>query len=934
MFISDVDEEIMPLWAPPTPPQDDNDVYIDQSLLFLYEPNVMSESQLPPVHIRKEHKKPRIETVTTRKQKQRKEEPPRVPRSLFDRPTAIQQKLRREAKMQKLKGLVKPFRPTAPLMPNKTVMEPPDQDIPEWLINEDWSLLQSVQSLLNLPLNLQVVSPAVTINWDLVADVVNSGSRVYRTPKMCKYQYENVIIPREEGRILYDVSPRKQKKNKGLYKASFQSKNNRPMRTSNLFLQKGNADIKMLYSSRFDLVKAVSNKRTPTLKQTLANPTLRNPKHAAVLEENGITYDQPLNPLQVATNRAERIAREKKQSQAAAQQAAEQLAARTQAAAAAAQAANATVGAAVSAPTIAQAVQAQQLQPLVTGATTVMQSGAVQKLGQNVTAVSIARTISSTGNIIVNTPITSNFATINKTISRAVTVSQPTSIAVTSTQNVRAARPAGTPIELTAIATPQTAQVAGQTRATLQTGATTTLTPQRIATFTGLPTTVQQQLAQAAIAKGLSPQQINMLRQQSIVRHPTPQLRQQKYSLAVSTDQIRQPIKRLPTPLAGQKVITTLQMVQGQKPGLINSDQIKQIQRQQQQQQQQRLLQQKAQGTVGSQGQITVQGTTTQMPTAQIIAQAQVQQVGVTPGTSQTPVVTLVKSTSQSSPVNISVNVGQQKHILTTRAAPFNAQQKMILTQKRTLQQHPQKGTTQLQKAQIPLLMNTSHKLGQHISGQQILQHLVKHQGGSISHIIPQTMIPVSSTGQQTQMITKVSIATTSASSQPITVSASPITVTQVPVSAAQIQAINVSTSQVTPSLIKTSVPQTATMQVRTVPSSVNVTQVKSAALTQSLVSQPIHVQTTPTMQQIQVGIQQAANVTQVPSPAATVQIQHTVPDTHISVASPSLQSAVGAQTVPQPAAVTTIVTSQSQVNQQQQPVKQYGMRTRNNPKS
>ncbi|ESO91647.1 hypothetical protein LOTGIDRAFT_122039, partial [Lottia gigantea] len=327
LFISDLDEEIMPMWAPPTPPQDDNDVYIDDSLLFLYEPNMMSESQLPPVYIRKEHKKPRIETVTmslivisARKQKQRKEEPPRVPRSLFDRPTAIQQKLRREAKMQKLKqGLVKPFRPSQPLLTNKTVMEPQDQDIPEWLIHEDWALLQAVQSLLNLPLNLQVVSPAVIINWDLVADVVNSGSRVYRTPKMCKFQYENVIIPREEGRILYDVSPRKQKKQKGIYKSQFPTKNNRPMRTSHLYLQNGTSDLKSLYSSRFDLVKSISTKRPPPLRQTLANPTLRNPKHAAVLEENGINYDKPLDPLQVAANRAERIAREKKQSQAAAQ---------------------------------------------------------------------------------------------------------------------------------------------------------------------------------------------------------------------------------------------------------------------------------------------------------------------------------------------------------------------------------------------------------------------------------------------------------------------------------------------------------------------------------------------------------------------------------------------------------------------------------------
>jgi hypothetical protein len=46
---------------------------------------------------------------------------------------------------------------------------------------------------------------------------------------------------------------------------------------------------------------------------------MRNPKHAAVLADIGIIYDQPLTPIEVATRRAERIAKEKqKTAQAAA----------------------------------------------------------------------------------------------------------------------------------------------------------------------------------------------------------------------------------------------------------------------------------------------------------------------------------------------------------------------------------------------------------------------------------------------------------------------------------------------------------------------------------------------------------------------------------------------------------------------------------------
>lgn len=58
-----------------------------------------------------------------------------------------------------------------------------------------------MKQLLELPLNLAVVSPAHTPNWDLVSDVVNSCSRIYRSPKQCRNRYENVIIPREEGKV-------------------------------------------------------------------------------------------------------------------------------------------------------------------------------------------------------------------------------------------------------------------------------------------------------------------------------------------------------------------------------------------------------------------------------------------------------------------------------------------------------------------------------------------------------------------------------------------------------------------------------------------------------------------------------------------------------------------------------------------------------------
>ena len=53
------------LWAPPTPPHDENDVYIDKTVHFLYEPTIMPETQLPPVYIKKEKKKIKVESITS-----------------------------------------------------------------------------------------------------------------------------------------------------------------------------------------------------------------------------------------------------------------------------------------------------------------------------------------------------------------------------------------------------------------------------------------------------------------------------------------------------------------------------------------------------------------------------------------------------------------------------------------------------------------------------------------------------------------------------------------------------------------------------------------------------------------------------------------------------------------------------------------------------
>uniref|UniRef100_A0A4W3IX96 E1A binding protein p400 n=1 Tax=Callorhinchus milii TaxID=7868 RepID=A0A4W3IX96_CALMI len=300
---ADGQNETMPIWTPPTPPQDDNDIYMDPVMCLMYETTAIAESKLPPVYVRKEHKRLKLDASAAGKKfkKARHGEAVSPPRSLFDRAAPCILKMRREAKDQKKNMFLKqqaPFAKPLPSFSKQTVDG--GQDSPEWLISEDWALLQAVKQLLELPLSLAIISPAHTPNWDLVSDVVNSCSHIYRSPKQCRNRYENVIIPREEGKLIYDANPKK--KTKSIYK----TKNSRPLRTSQIYAQDESAMHTQRFTSHFELVKLIAGKRSPPIKPMLGmNPFQKNPKNASVLAESGINYDKPLTPIQVASLRAE-----------------------------------------------------------------------------------------------------------------------------------------------------------------------------------------------------------------------------------------------------------------------------------------------------------------------------------------------------------------------------------------------------------------------------------------------------------------------------------------------------------------------------------------------------------------------------------------------------------------------------------------------------
>ncbi|XP_040010852.1 E1A-binding protein p400 isoform X2 [Xiphias gladius] len=514
--------EIMPLWTPPTPPQDDNDIYIDSVMMLMYDTTPMPESKLPPIYIRKEHKRLKMDPSAARKKKKGHGETVIPPRSLFEKASML--KVRREGKDQKKNFSLKQQAPFAKPLPSlvKPAMEA-GQDNPEWLISEDWALLQAVKQLLELPLNLTIVSPAHTPNWDLVSDVVNSCSRIYRSPKQCRNRYENVIIPREEGKLVYEANPKK--KTKSIYK----SKNSRPLRTCQIYTQDDNATHIQLYNSRFELMKIIASKRSPPIKPLLGmNPFQKNPKHASVLAESGISYDKPLPPIQVASQRAERIAKEKKA--LAEQQKAQQLAQQQQAGAPQTQAAPGQA----QAPAAGQA-QAQVPQTAaVAGAAAVPNAAVLAGAIKNATVGTTIQAATVGGNVIVNTvagvppsPFQANKRLASPVIPGTLSPAGAAGAQVVHAQQ-RAVTTAAAPAEVVAIATGQGVRTV--TPVTASAVVSTTLSPVQSQTrplVTQVTPATGMQLPQG---KPLTPAHLQMLRQQQLQQHQQQQQQQQQAS--------------------------------------------------------------------------------------------------------------------------------------------------------------------------------------------------------------------------------------------------------------------------------------------------------------------------------------------------------------------------------------------------------------------
>ncbi|KAM4810439.1 E1A-binding protein p400-like [Rhinophrynus dorsalis] len=697
--------EIMPIWTPPTPPQDENDIYIDSVMCLMYDTNPIPESKLPQVYVRKERKRHKTDPAAAgRKKKQRHGESVAPPRSLFDRATPGMLKVRREGKEQKKNILLKQQTQFAKPLP--TLVKPATEsgpDNPEWLISEDWALLQAVKHLLELPLNLSVVSPAHTPNWDLVSDVVNSCSRIYRSSKQCRSRYENVIIPREEGKLMFEANPKK--KTKSIYK----TKNSRPLRTSQIYAQDEGVTHTQLYTSRFELMKMTAGKRSPPIKPLLGmNPFQKNPKHASVLAESGINYDKPLPPIQVASLRAERIAKEKKalveQHHRAQQQGGPQAAQQPQQNGQ--QATSPAVQPAQAQPQQQQVVQQQVVQQpqavVPTAAATVPTTSVLAgTIKTAVTGASIqAATLS--GNVIVNTVAgvpSATFQPINKRLASPVipgTLAAPGGTPQISHTQPRAVANSAAPAEMVTIATNQGVRAVTPVTggAVVCSSITSPQTQARsIVTQVTTATTAGVQLA----GKTITPAQFQLLRQQQAAQVQVPQIQAQAQSPGqikavgkISQEQLLKLQKqKMQLPQQAAQTAAPQQPQQG-------GPQAAPVQGQQQAQQQTQQLTAVATPRAGA---VLTGATVANLQVARLLqAQGQIQaQPGQTAqvALAKPPVVSAVVSSAgvTTLPVTvagISVAIGQPQKAAggqTVVAQPLNVQQLLKLKQQQQQQQ-------------------------------------------------------------------------------------------------------------------------------------------------------------------------------------------------------------------------------------------------------
>lgn len=397
---------------------DEKDLYVDYTAHFLYEPNIMLESQLPPVNqqytdnemtsytigskkirltgapvapgghfqtpTQLPHLQQHLQNLTnipsnpdgnpimpgqqsTRKPKVRRDEVICLPKSIFDRQTPNFAKIRRELKLQKLRCVTKgndsdPFamqkffhtfslNPLGQSLQQETIVSSVNrqmqqynnpnillaynqEQLPPWTIQEEWALIMVIQHLQDLPVNLCILTPGHTPNWELVSEVISDVGFTHRSFKMCEYHFALNVQKREmtrdsswDERSLqsnsdsYQPPVKKSKKIKNQLtpsdgpssQQSTSSKNAsqtptipfKPSKTGQMLMH--DKSLQLSFSERYDIIKKIRLSRPKPIRSryTSRERLLNNPNALMREDKRLIDYDRPLKPETVIMELAE-----------------------------------------------------------------------------------------------------------------------------------------------------------------------------------------------------------------------------------------------------------------------------------------------------------------------------------------------------------------------------------------------------------------------------------------------------------------------------------------------------------------------------------------------------------------------------------------------------------------------------------------------------
>ncbi|CAI8023442.1 Helicase domino [Geodia barretti] len=304
----------MPMWLPPTPPAEEEDViYVDPILSLTYHlsstisPAVLAANV--PFHVDDydvfglwRPPPPVVEPVKKSHQKsssKKIKENVNVPPSLFWRrmaadslPTKLRKLTSHHSKKTKNKESFTPILEQHP-------------EGPDWIPYEDWILLKCITTVLEFPLSLTISVPAQIPNWSIVSDLTSAISKVKRSPLQCREHLMNTVIPRE-GPVVKGEDSGDLKRHRSKDGSLKKSKGRREQRTKGLVMADGGRDLTDQYSTSFNWLLSTASKRNQQSKFAWES-LQKHSMHSELLKEYGIMVDVVHSPASIAQLRAERI---------------------------------------------------------------------------------------------------------------------------------------------------------------------------------------------------------------------------------------------------------------------------------------------------------------------------------------------------------------------------------------------------------------------------------------------------------------------------------------------------------------------------------------------------------------------------------------------------------------------------------------------------